>query len=292
MPLMTIRELLKLSSDYLERKQIDQPRLNAEVLLASSLGTGRLELYLNGEKPLGEEEIAVFRDLVRRRSAREPLQYITGTQEFRSISFTVGPGVLIPRPETELLVERVLKSISDMPAEENPHILDLGTGSGIVAVSVSLAFPNARVCATDISPAAMAYALRNARNHDVDKRIRFVIGDWLEPFFPRKAVFHAISANPPYVAEGEWPGLEAEVRNHEPKTALTAAEGGMADIRRIITAAPLYLAPGGRLFLETAPWHTEEAVELMESSGRFSNCITSRDYAGRNRVVEGEFTAV
>lgn len=283
---MTIRELLKVSAGYLEQKQIDQPRLTAEVLLAHSLGTGRLELYLNGEKPLGEDEIAGFRSLVRRRAAREPLQYITGRQEFRSMSFAVGPGVLIPRPETELLVERVLNRLSGEGAPESPRILDLGSGSGIIAVSLAAALPAARVCATDKSPEALAYARGNASSHGLAERIDFVLGDWLSPFSRGKAAFHVIAANPPYVAAGEWRGLQQEVRDHEPKTALTAGEDGLADISGIVSSAPLYMAPGGWLVIETAPWQTEDVLGLMARTGRFSDRTRSRDYAGRYRVVE------
>ena len=288
MPVMTIRKLLKVSSDYLQEKEIDQPRLTAEVLLAHSLGTERMELYLDGERPLKEAEIARFRGLIRRRVTREPVQYITGSQEFRSMSFAVGPGVLIPRPETELLVERVLARLSGEATPERPRILDLGTGSGIIAVSLAAALPAARIWATDISPEAVVYALKNALAHSVADRIRFVLGRWLEPFRPGGAVFDVIAANPPYVASREWAGLQPEVRDHEPETALTAGEDGMEDIRSIISEAPPYLAPGGWLFIETAPWHTEEALRTMERTGRFSQCTRSMDYGRRYRVVEAQ----
>jgi release factor glutamine methyltransferase len=290
MPLMTIRKLLNVSSHYLERKQIDQPRLTAEILLAHSLGTERLDLYLNGEKPLGESEIAQFRNLVRRRVTREPLQYITGRQEFRSLPFAVGPGVLIPRPETELLVERVLARLTEETLPAPSRILDLGTGSGIIAVTLGAAFPRARLYATDISPEALAYARKNACTHGLTDRIDFLLGDWLEPFSPGKGLFNVIAANPPYVATVEWAGLQPEVRDYEPKTALTAGERGMVDICRIIAEAPLYLAPGGWLFIETAPWHTDQALRLMDRTGRFSMCTRTRDYGKRYRVVEARLT--
>lgn len=286
MALMTIRELLKVSSDYLEKKRIGQPRLSAEVLLAHNLGVERLDLYLNSEKPLEKDEIGAFRNLIRRRAAREPLQYITGHQEFRSMPFSVGPGVLIPRPETELLVERVLERLSGQSLPIPAKVLDLGTGSGVIAVSLAEALPGARIFATDISLDALAYARKNAASNGLAERIALLAGEWLEPFSAGKTAFQAIVANPPYVAASEWGELQPEVRDHEPQKALTAGEDGMAEIRRIISSAADHLAPGGWLFVETAPWQTGGVVELMAGTGRFSDCTRSRDHAGRYRVVE------
>ncbi len=287
MPPMTISELLKVSSDYLKRKEIDQPRLTAEILLAYSLDAKRIDLYLNGEKPLTEDEIARFRDFIRRRVSREPVQYITGSQEFRSMAFSVGPGVLIPRAETELLVERVLYRLSEDGAPERPRILDLGTGSGIIAVTLAAMLPGAYICATDISPDALAYACENATAHGLRDRIDFVLGDWLEPFSPAPG-FDVIASNPPYVSIFEWPELQAEVKEYEPEKALLAGEKGMDDICRIISNAPMHLAAGGWLFIETAPWHTGRALRLIESSGCFSESTRSRDYSRRYRVVEAQ----
>ncbi|HDR15649.1 MAG TPA: peptide chain release factor N(5)-glutamine methyltransferase [Desulfobacteraceae bacterium] len=285
---MTITELLKVSSDYLKLKKIDQPRLTAEILLSHSLSVERLDLYLNGEKPLTENEISRFRNFIRRRVAREPVQYITGSQEFRSMSFNVGPGVLIPRPETELLVERVLVRLSEGKCGERPRILDLGTGCGAIAVALAAELPGAYICATDISSQAIAYARKNAENNGLKDRIAFLIGDWLEPFSQPGEGFDVIASNPPYVSTAEWRELQAEVRRYEPETALTAGDDGMEDIRRIIEAAPAYIAPGGWLFIETAPWHTGEALRMMDSMGRFSMSIRSRDYGRRYRVVEAQ----
>jgi len=288
MPRMTIAELLRVSSDYLKTKKIDQPRLSAEILLSHSLDVKRLDLYLNGEKPLTGYEISRFRNLVRRRVAGEPIQYITGSQEFRSLRFAVGPGVLIPRPETELLVERVLKRLSEGGHPERSRILDLGTGCGAIAVTLATILPQAYVCATDISPQALAYARENAKSHGLESRIDFVLGEWLEPFLPGAGFFDVIASNPPYVSTAEWPELQMEVRKYEPETALTAGEDGMDDIRRIISAAPVYMASGGWLFIETAPWHTEKALRMMEATGRFAARERSMDYGRRYRVVEAQ----
>ncbi|MFO8089916.1 MAG: peptide chain release factor N(5)-glutamine methyltransferase [Desulfatiglandaceae bacterium] len=290
MPSMTIAELLRVSSDYLKIKKIDQPRLTAEILLSHSLEVKRLDLYLNGEKPLTENEIGRFRNLVRRRVAKEPVQYITGGQEFRSMHFAVGPGVLIPRPETELLVDRVLTRLSEEGRPERPgvRILDLGTGCGTIAVALATILSGAYICATDISPEALAYACKNASSHGLKSRIDFVLGEWLEPFSPRSCGFDVIASNPPYVSTSEWSELQVEIRDYEPKTALTAGEDGMDDIRRIISAAPMHMAPGGWLFIETAPWHTEKALRMIEATGRFSVRERSMDYGRRYRVVEAQ----
>ncbi len=288
MPAMTIAELLRVSSDYLKIKKIDQPRLTAEILLSHSLEVKRLDLYLNGEKPLTENEIGRFRNLVRRRVAKEPVQYITGGQEFRSMRFAVGPGVLIPRPETELLVDRVLTRLSEEGRPESPRILDLGTGCGTIAVALAAILSRAYICATDIFPEALAYACKNASSHGLRSRIDFVLGEWLEPFSPGAGFFDVIASNPPYVSTSEWSELQVEIRDYEPKTALTAGEDGMDDIRRIISAAPMHMAPGGWLFIETAPWHTEKALRMIEATGRFSVRERSMDYGRRYRVVEAQ----
>jgi release factor glutamine methyltransferase len=288
MPQMTIAELLRVSSEYLKNKKIDQPRLTCEILLSHSLGVQRLDLYLNGEKPLTEKEIGRFRNLVRRRVAREPVQYITGGQEFRSMRFAVGPGVLIPRPETELLVERVLKRLSEGGQSERPRILDLGTGCGTIALALAAILPGAYICATDVSPEALAYACKNASSHGLRSRIDFVIGEWLEPFSPRAGSFDIIASNPPYVSTSEWPELQMEVRDYEPELALTAGEDGMDSIRRIISASPMRMAPGGWLFIETAPWHTDKALRMLKATGRFSVGERSMDYGRQYRVVEAQ----
>jgi release factor glutamine methyltransferase len=285
---VTITELLRVSSDYLKQKKIGQPRLTAEILLSHSLSVQRLDLYLNGEKPLTENEIGRFRNLVRRRVAGEPVQYITGRQEFRSMRFSVGPGVLIPRPETELLVERILTRLSEEGRRERPRILDLGTGCGAIAVVLAAILPLAYICATDISPQALAYARKNASSHGLEARIDFVLGEWLRPFLAGADSFDVIVSNPPYVSTSEWLELQVEVRDYEPRIALTAGEDGMNDIRRIISAAPSYLAPKGWLFVETAPWHTDKALRLMEATGRFSLSERSMDFARQYRVVEAQ----
>ncbi len=285
--LWTIGNLLKTTAKYLKEKRIESPRLTAEVLLAHGLGMDRVGLYLEFEKPLTEKELSGYRTLVRRRVRGEPLQYITGVQEFWSMAFKVGPGVLIPRPETELLVEQALARAEK--AKKGHHqglrLLDLGTGSGSLAVSLAKGLPEWDVWATDISAEALHWARINAEKHGVDSLIRFRQGDLFDCVRAEEEVFHIIVSNPPYVGEEEYGVLPAEVREHEPRIALAGGPGGMTTIERILREATDFLNPGGWLLLEMAPGQTEKALELTEKQGCYDDVSRIRDYSGQYRVV-------
>jgi release factor glutamine methyltransferase len=283
----TIHELLQVTSDYLTQKGIESPRLSAEVLLAHQLRLSRVKLYLNFDKPLGEEEVAGFRDLVRRRLRREPLQYITGRQEFWSLDFRVGPQVLIPRPETEVLVEQVLRLIKEgrLPARDHPKILDLGTGCGALAVSLTREISGAEVCATDKSEAALEVARLNAEEHGVAERIFFKRGDLWQPFEDEDIRFDVIVSNPPYVDSKVFHALPCEVRDHEPRAALDGQEGGMFYIEKIILGSRDYLNPGAWVLIEMDPDQTPRAIEWVEKSGFYAAWERVKDYSRRYRVV-------
>jgi release factor glutamine methyltransferase len=283
----TIHELLQVTSDYLTQKGIESPRLSAEVLLAHQLRLSRVKLYLNFDKPLGEEEVAGFRDLVRRRLRREPLQYITGRQEFWSLDFRVGPQVLIPRPETEVLVEQVLRLIKEgrLPARDHPKILDLGTGCGALAVSLTREISGAEVCATDKSEAALEVARLNAEDHGVAERIFFKRGDLWQPFEDEDIRFDVIVSNPPYVDSKVFHALPCEVRDHEPRAALDGQEGGMFYIEKIILGSRDYLNPGAWVLIEMDPDQTPRAIEWVEKSGFYAAWERVKDYSRRYRVV-------
>jgi len=283
----TIHELLKVTSDYLTQKGIESPRLSAEVLLAHQLNLSRVKLYLNFDKPLGEAEVAGFRNLVRRRLRREPLQYITGHQEFWSLDFRVGPQVLIPRPETEVLVEQVLRLLREerLPETDHPKILDLGTGCGALAVSLALEIKSAAVWATDTSEKALEVARLNAENHGVAERIIFKMGDLWQPFEGEDIRFDVIVSNPPYVDCRVFQTLPCEVRDYEPRAALEGQEGGMFYIEKIILGSGDYLNPGAWVLIEMDPGQTRTALQLIDKSGRYGAWEGVKDYSHRYRVV-------
>jgi release factor glutamine methyltransferase len=283
----TIKELLNVTSEYLKKKEIDSPRLTAEVLLAHQLNRTRVKLYLNFDQPLSDREISGYRDLIRRRVDREPLQYITGIQEFWSMNFVVGPQVLVPRPESELLVEQALSIFkSQTPTRAgHPRILDLGTGSGVLAVSIAREIEGAALWASDISEEALVVARLNAKNHGVAERIDFRVGDLWEPFVGEDIAFDGIVSNPPYITSEAFDTLPPEVRDHEPRVALDGGEGGMHYIEKIIRTGPDYLNRDGWLLLEMDPEQTMKALSLMDETGRYGTVKRIKDYSHRYRVV-------
>ncbi|MCD6297202.1 MAG: peptide chain release factor N(5)-glutamine methyltransferase [Deltaproteobacteria bacterium] len=283
----TIKGLLKVSADYLKKKQIDSPRLAAEVLLAYQLNSDRVNLYLNLDQPLTEKEVSGYRALIRRRLGREPLQYITGIQEFWSIDFVVDPRALIPRPETELLVEHAPRLLvtAAQSEKQGPKILDLGTGCGTLAVSLAKEIPNAQIWATDKSQGALELARVNAQRHGVSDRIEFKVGDLWEPLMNLGIKFDIILSNPPYVASEEYNDLPPEVRDYEPRSALDGRDGGMYYIERILTKAPDYMKPGAWIMLEMAPDQTEKGLGLVEQTEGYGEKIRIRDYSRLYRIV-------
>ena len=283
----TIKELLNVTSDYLTKKKIDSPRLTAEILLAHQLNRTRIKLYLNFDLPLSDREVSGYRDLIRRRVDREPLQYITGRQEFWSMDFIVGPHVLVPRPESELLVEQVSMIFRGQPSPGTgrPHILDLGTGSGALAVSIARELEGATLWATDISEEALVFARLNAKNHGVADRIDFRLGDLWEPFMDEDLTFDGIVSNPPYVASEAFDTLPPEVRDHEPRVALDGGEGGLHYIEKIIRTGSDYLNPDGWLLLEMDSAQTEKALSLMDETGGYDVKRRIKDHSHRYRIV-------
>ncbi len=286
MPFWSIGELLKASSEYLKGRKIDSPRLTAEVLLAYQLACDRVSLYLHFDSSINEGDLAGYRSLVSRRATGEPLHYITGVREFWSIDFLVDPRVLIPRPETELLVEQTLKTAREPARGEEILILELGTGSGAVAVSIAGEIPCCRVWATDISTDALSVAGKNAKRHGVSDKITFLSGDLFGAIKGSGSfLFDIILSNPPYVAEEEWDFLPGEVKDHEPRLALDGGAKGMKCLAPIVRGAHEFLRPGGRLFLEMSPHQTGEVLSLMESLSVYDEISRLRDYAGRYRIV-------
>ncbi|MBX5483472.1 MAG: peptide chain release factor N(5)-glutamine methyltransferase [Myxococcaceae bacterium] len=277
----TIRRVLGWTAQHFEKKQIDSPRLTAEVLLAHVLGCDRIRLYVDLDRPLSKQELAAYRGLIERRVQGEPTAYLTGTRDFYGRAFRVDARVLIPRPETELLVEAILRHI---PKDAPARLLDLCSGSGCVAVTFAAERPQASVWATDLSGDACAVARENAEALGVGARVTIRTGDLFEPL-PPDARFDAIAANPPYIPSAEIPGLMIEVRK-EPLLALDGGEDGLRVIRRIVAGARDRLKPGGVLAIEITE-HQGEAVAQLFGAAGFEAVRVEKDLARLDRLVVG-----
>lgn len=277
---MTVLEILQSTAAYFEKRGVENPRLNAEHLLAHILQRKRIELYLEFERVLTEAELAPLRELVRRRGQGEPLQHLLGTVEFDGRVFLCDKRALVPRPETEQLVE-LLKSLIPHPAS---RILDVGTGSGVIALSLAAAFPEATVTATDISEDALALARENAERLGLTDRVEFSTGDLL---IYVNHVYDLIVANLPYVATVDRAALSREVR-HDPEVALFGGERGDEIVRKLIEAAPSKLKPGGLLALEVGLGQADDLAALMAEKN-YHDIKTERDYGGVIRFLFGRY---
>lgn len=325
----TILHLIRWSAGYLEGKGVEKGRLDAEHLLADALGTERLELYLQYDRPLTPEELATFKERLLRRADREPLQYIVGRTAFRELDLRTDPRVLIPRPETEVLVEEVLAWVREThgpareaapareavptreaasareeepndeaePAREpaptpeptpthEPHLsaLDLGTGSGCIALSLLLEGPFGRVVATDPSADALEVARANAADADLGDRVDLRAGSLYDPL-SEDETFHVVVSNPPYVASGERETLAPEVREWEPGAALFGGADGTEILGPLIAGASRHLRPGGLLALEVGLGQASGVADMIRETGAFADPRIRRDLAGRERIV-------
>jgi len=276
----TVGALLRWTAPYFQSKGIESPRLDAELLLAFALQTERLRLYLDFEKPVTAAERARFRELVQRRAGqRVPTAQLTGEREFWSLPLRITPDVLIPRPDTETLVEAVLAQFPG--AEAAPRILDLGTGSGAIALALASERPRAQLTASDVSSAALAVAEQNAGRLGLDGRLRLLAGCGFAPVAGER--FDAVVSNPPYLSRAEAGSLAPELA-HEPELALFAGEDGGEALRHIIAAAPGVLEAGGLLALEIAPAQAAAVREWLAQAG-FAEIETRRDLGGNERAV-------
>jgi len=281
----TIGRLLNWTTDYLARQGAHTPRLDAEVLLAEARGCERIELYTCFDDVVDERVRTAFRELVRRRAEGTPVAYLTGRREFFSLSFRVTPDVLIPRPETELLVVELLDLCRRRPASASPaRIADVGAGSGIIAVAAAKHFQNSQFTAIDVSPAALAIARENAAAHGVAERIEIVESDLFAGVEDDRR-FDFVASNPPYVSSKELEELSPEVRRHEPLLALEAGEQGTDVIQRLVPQAADRLTADGWLLIEISPMIESAVHELITADGRYDTPRTVKDLAGHPRLV-------
>jgi len=287
---MTVLDLLNWSTNYLKDHQIENPRLNAELLLARSLSLSREGLYMQLQDQLNEEEKEVYVSLIRRRISGEPLQYILKNQEFWSINLKVDTRALIPRPETELLVEQCLFILSKTPFSQTLSILEIGTGSGAIAIALAKEKKDIFLVATDISRDALGLARENAESAGVQNQIKFVNGDLFDPFclFKKRGPFDLILSNPPYINRPEIHTLAKDVRDYEPIIALDGGEDGLDFYRRIISQAPFYLREKGWLLLEIGQGQSKKVAEQIERRGVFLKPQILPDLSGIERVVKAQ----
>jgi release factor glutamine methyltransferase len=275
---LNIREAISVGAERLKGAGIPEPRLDASLLLAYLLGCDRSFLIMNPEDQVEPEP---FFNLISRRIAGEPLQYILGRQEFYGLEFEVSRDVLIPRPETEFLVEAAIDAIKDFPS---PLICDVGTGSGCIIISILKTIPAASGIAVDLSEPALAVARRNSSRHMVESRLNFVAADCFSAFGMERVSFDVVVSNPPYVSDLEFPSLQREVRDYEPRLALTAGEDGLNIVKRLLSESQRFLRKGGFLILEIGYGQLDRVLEYVDSE--FWEIVRLyNDYQGIPRIV-------
>ena len=275
--MLTVMKALQKAAAYFERRRVPSARLDAEVLLAHVLKLDRIDLYIQHDRPLDRGEIDAYRKLLQERTRGVPVPYLTGRREFFSREFFVNPSVLIPRPETELLVEAAADWCRGL---KGPLLVDVGTGSGIIAVTLALLLPQSRVVGVDISDGALAVARRNADNHQV--KVEFRQGDLLSPLQDLKGKIDAIISNPPYISQCQWEGLPREVRQ-EPSLALLGGADGLDFYRRLLSEGAPMLVPGGLLAVEAGWGQADEIAAMAGENWRVEETIS--DYGGIPRVI-------
>jgi release factor glutamine methyltransferase len=277
--MLTVLEIIKRTTEFFEKKGVESARLNAELLIGHALGLKRMQLYLQFERPLTETDLEKIRPLVKRRGNREPLQHIIGETEFSGLKLKVDRRALVPRPETEYLVELIAGKLAAPPA----RILDLGTGTGALALALAKKYPEARVTAVDKSAEALALAKENAEALKLTDRITFLASDWFSAVTAGEK-FELIVSNPPYLTEAEMREADPEVRDHDPASALVAAAEGRADLDHILRHAPPFLTEDGMIACETGIAHHARLSEIAAESG-YARTESLRDLTGRDRYL-------
>jgi release factor glutamine methyltransferase len=285
-PHKTIRELIQVTSDYLDGKGVESAKLNAERLLADVLGLSRIELFFQHDRPVLGDELDRFRDLVRRRAQGQPLQQILGETEFYSRVFKVKSGVFIPRPETERLVEEAVALLA--PPDRRllaPVVVEIGCGTGIIGISLAMEIPRLTVYATDVNPTAVKLTEHNAHTLGAGPRIHVLPGNRFDPLPAHlKGQVDLVVSNPPYIREADIPGLAAEVSEHDPVEALSGGEDGLVFYRALVSGVSDWLRPGGHMAVEIGDDQGQDVEDIFSASG-LEDIRVIRDYADRDRVV-------
>ncbi len=277
--MLTVLEIIKRTTDFFEKRGVESPRLNAELLIGHALGLKRMQLYIQFERPLAEAELETIRPLVKRRGNREPLQYLIGETDFGGLKLKVDRRALIPRPETELLLELLSPRLAVAPAS----ILDLGTGSGAIALALAKVYPDAAVTAVDKSEEALALARENSETTALTGRVRFICSDWFSALALGEK-FQLIVANPPYLSDEEMNAAEPEVKAFEPRMALSAGSNGAAALEHIIAGARPFLDAGGVLACETGIAQ-HGALQALANQAGYLRTESLRDLTGRDRFL-------
>jgi release factor glutamine methyltransferase len=289
-PEWTIIKLLRWTTSYFESRDIDGSRIDAEILLAHALQIKRIDLYLQYDRPLSSDELSRFKDLIKRRINREPVAYILGSKEFWSMDFMVSKDVLIPRPETEFLVEAAINLLPQDSAA-NPilipkRILELGTGSGAVVLAMASMRPCHLFVASDRMTAAVKLASQNAKHHGFEGRVSFICADWFGPFKDKRSVFDMIVSNPPYIPSRVIGKLQPEIVRYEPISAIDGNEDGLSCLRHIINNAHFYLQSEGYLLLEIGHDQRNDVQKIVDQCAKYENVVYTKDYNGYDRVIQ------
>lgn len=286
------RRLLEWMTRYFEGKAVDSPRVVAEMLLSHVLGCDRMRLYMEVDRPALPLELSSLHELVERAGRHEPVQYLVGHAWFFGRQFTVGPGVLIPRPSTETLVEHVLQWRRTAPGHAACVVGEVGTGSGCIAVSLAAGMPDAHVVATDVSGQALKVALANAKAHGLAERIELVAGNGQDPLGPLHrpggAHYDVICSNPPYISDREWADVAPNVRDYEPESALRGGADGLHVIRPLIAGAAALLRSGGQLVIEIAHSQRDAVLALARQAEHLDDANVLKDHEGLWRVLVAE----
>jgi release factor glutamine methyltransferase len=282
----TIIGLVRWAASYFKGHAIDSPRSTAEILLAHALDCKRIDLYLNYDQPLAADELQRFKVLIQRRINREPVAYIVGTREFWSLELEITPDVLIPRPETECLVEAALKVLTKDTGGPGKRILELGTGSGAITLALACEQPRHVYFASDRFARVAMLARKNAVRHHADGRIYFFVGDWMDCLNPAVCALDMVVSNPPYIPSAVLGELQPEISRYEPSGALDAGDDGLECLRGIIETAGNYLKPDGVLLLEIGHDQKDAVQQMASRCGPYEESRFLRDYSGHDRVVE------